>query len=156
MKSFVGKLFVLLWLCLPASADTLEGVVVYVADGDTLTLKVDGASHRIRLSEIDTPEMDQPWGKEAKAALVAKVDRAAIKVTVVDTDRYGRKVGKVWLGKRDVNRELVREGHAWVYERYLLDKTLLKDQEAASSAGTGLWHLPEAVPPWQWRARDAN
>ena len=84
------------------------------------------------------------------------MEGAAIKVSVVDADRYGRKVGKVWLGERDINRELVREGHAWVYERYLLDETLLKDQEAASSTGTGLWHQAEAIPPWQWRAKHAN
>ena len=143
---------VFLWTCLSVSAETLEGIVLRVVDGDTLTIQVGNASHRIRLSEIDTPEMDQYWGDEAKAALVAKVNGAVIKVTVVDTDRYGRKVGKVWLGERDINRELVREGHAWVYERYLLDETLLRDQEAASSAGTGLWRLAEAIPPWQWRA----
>ena len=114
---FISAIF---WTYLSVSAETLEGLVTRITDGDTLTIQVGNASHRIRLSEIDTPEMGQSWGKEAKAALVAKVNGAVIKVTVVDTDRYGR-VGKVWLDERDINRELVREGHAWVYEDYLFD-----------------------------------
>ena len=153
MKKTTLFIFAIFWSCLSVSAETLEGIVLRVVDGDTLTIQVGNAFHRIRLSEIDTPEMDQHWGDEAKAALVAKVNGAVIKVTVVDTDRYGRIVGKVWLGERDINRELVREGHAWVYKRYLLDDSLLEEQEAAISASLGLWHRPEAVAPRRWRTR---
>jgi len=51
------------------------------------------------------------------------------------------------------NREMVREGHAWVYRKYLRDKTLLEDEAHAREAGAGLWGLPESqrVPPWEWR-----
>ena len=97
--------------------------------------------------------MDQPWGMESKAALTAKVYGAAVRVVVVDTDRYGRKIAKIWVGERDINRELVREGHAWVYERYLIDKTLLDDQATAKSAAVGLWRRTKVIPPWKWRAR---
>jgi endonuclease YncB( thermonuclease family) len=73
----------------------------------------------------------------------------------VDWDRYGRLVGKVWLDGRDVNKELVVEGHAWVYRKYMLDATLLDDEVSARAAGRGLWFLPEAewTPPWEWRRR---
>ena len=152
----IVKLFVLITLCPSSVAETFEGNVLHVVDGDTLTLSEGDDVHRIRLSEIDTPEMDQPWGREAKAALIAKVYGAAIKVVVVDTDRYGRKVAKIWVGERDINRELVREGHAWVYERYLIDKTLLDDQATAKSAAVGLWRRIKVIPPWQWRARAAE
>ena len=135
------------------SSETLEGRVISIVDGDTLTLQTADQNHRVRLSEIDTPERDQPWGSEAKAALVFKVENALVKVTVVDTDRYGRKVGKIWLDGRDINRELVREGHAWVYERYLSDKTLRHDQKLAKSEHQGLWGSTDPEPPWQWRAR---
>jgi len=151
LKKMVLLVSISVWTCLSVSAETLEGIVLRVVDGDTLTIQVGNASHRIRLSEIDTPEMDQHWGDEAKAALVAKVNGAVIKVTVVDTDRYGRIVGKVWLDERDINRELVREGHAWVYEDYLLDDSLLEEQAAAIAANVGLWHLPEAAAPRRWR-----
>ena len=122
-------LSILLWFSTTASSETLEGLVISVADGDTLTLQVGGQRYRIRLSEIDTPERDQPWGAEARSAVVSKVEAKLVRVTISDTDQYGRKVGKVWLNGRDINRELVSEGYSWVYERYLLDETLLDDQD---------------------------
>jgi endonuclease YncB( thermonuclease family) len=72
---------------------------------------------------------------------------------VVNTDRYGRTVGHVCIGDRNINREMIREGHAWVYRRYLDDKTLLDDETHAQKNGIGLWGLPETerVPPWDWR-----
>tara|TARA_B100000686_G_C16426438_1_gene779833 strand:- start:163 stop:648 length:486 start_codon:yes stop_codon:yes gene_type:complete len=143
----------LLWFSTTASSETLDGLVISVADGDTLTLQVGDRRYRIRLSEIDTPERDQPWGDQAKSALVSKVERKLVRVTILDTDQYGRKVGKVWLNGRDINQELVSEGHAWVYERYLLDKTLLDDQDLAKSEKRGLWSSPEPIPPWRWRRR---
>ena len=72
----------------------------------------------------------------------------------MNTDRYGRTVGHVYLGDRHINREMVREGHAWVYRKYLEDQSLLEDEEVAREAGEGMWGLPETerLPPWEWRA----
>jgi endonuclease YncB( thermonuclease family) len=67
-----------------------------------------------------------------------------VRVEVTDTDRYGRTVGHVYLGDRHINREMVREGHAWVYRKYLEDQSLLEDEKVAREAGKGLWGLPEA------------
>ncbi len=137
----------------PAAAGEapLIGRVQHVADGDTLTIKTDGARYRIRLHEIDAPEHRQPGSREARAALAGKVEGKYVRVEVETVDDYGRTVGKVWLGNRDINRELVREGHAWAYRRYLQDDSLLADERAARQAGRGLWAAPDPVPPWQWR-----
>lgn len=129
----------------------LIGRVEHVADGDTLTLAVGDRRHRIRLGEIDAPEQDQPWGSEARRALAAKVDGQYVRVVVETVDDYGRQVGKVWLGNRDINRELVREGHAWAFRRYLNDTSLLDDEAAARTARSGLWRRADPVAPWQWR-----
>jgi endonuclease YncB( thermonuclease family) len=100
-----------------ANADSLlEGRVVGITDGDTLTLLVDRAQHKIRLAQIDTPERAQPWGTRARQALSDKVFRKVVTVRVSDTDRYGRLIGEIWLGDRDINRELIREGYAWAYQ----------------------------------------
>ena len=142
--------WILVLFYLPASAEILEGFVSRVIDGDTFHFKDHDRTYRIRLSEIDTPEMNQPWGIEARSALVSKVSNVLLKVNVIDTDRYGRKVAKVWFGGRDINRELVREGHAWVYERYLSDTTLLLDQAKAKEEAIGLWQVSDPISPWQW------
>ena len=117
-----------------AIGKNLYGKVVRIADGDTFTLLVDRTQYRIRLGEIDTPESGQPWGTKAKQALAEKVHRNSVKVEVTDLDRYGRLIGKVWLGGRDINRELVREGHAWVFRRYFDDRSLLGDERKAKAS----------------------
>lgn len=129
----------------------LEGRVVGVSDGDTVTLLVGRQNLRIRLAEIDTPERGQPWGQKAKQALYSKVSQKTIKVDVQDKDRYDRLVGKLWLGSRDVNREMVSEGHAWVYRRYMNDRSLLKNERSAKEQQLGLWSMPNPIEPWEWR-----
>jgi len=129
----------------------LVGNVVGITDGDTLTLLVDGRQYKIRLAEIDTPERGQAWGTRATQALSEKVFRQQIAVATTEQDRYGRWIGKVWVGQRDINRELVREGHAWVYRDYLNDRSLLDDEQAARDARLGLWGQPNPIAPWKHR-----
>ena len=151
----IAWIAVLLWpAALAAGAETLTGKVVSVADGDTITILVDRDQVKVRLAEIDAPEHGQPWGKRAKQALIEKIAGHVVQVETKFNDRSGRRVGHVVYSGRDINRELVREGHAWVYRQWLRDETLLDDEAHARAERAGLWHLPEAerVPPWEWRA----
>jgi endonuclease YncB( thermonuclease family) len=72
-------------------------------------------------------------------------------------DRYDRMVANVFIGKLDVNAELVRRGHAWAYREYLTrDNVELCSLEAdARQAKRGLWALPpkKRYAPWDWRTR---
>ena len=137
-----------------ARAETLTGKVVSVADGDTITVLVDSQRVKVRLAEIDAPERGQPWGRRAKQALIEKLAGHVVQVETKWSDRYGRRVGHVRYSGRDINREMVREGHAWVYRQWMRDTTLLDDEAHARAAHAGLWALPEPerTPPWQWRA----
>ena len=65
-------------LSLAASAieatSALYGTVTKVHDGDTLSvLTTDGRTLTIRLSDIDAPELAQPFGPEARAQLARLV-----------------------------------------------------------------------------------
>jgi endonuclease YncB( thermonuclease family) len=155
LSAMLRRLFlsVLLILPLSAEAETLTGKVVGVTDGDTIKVLVEERAIKVRLAEIDTPERGQPWASRAKQALSDKVFGEEVDVRVVNTDRYGRTVGHLWIGDRHINREMVREGHAWVYRQYLKDETLLDDETYAQKNEIGLWGLPESqrVPPWDWR-----
>ena len=131
----------------------LAGRVLSVGDGDSLDVRVANRKIRVRLHQIDTPELNQPWGREAKKALARKVNGRTVRLEPNTVDDYGRLVATVWLGNRDINRELVRQGHAWVYRRYLEDRTLIPEEAAAKSAGRGLWGAENPVPPWEWRRR---
>ncbi|HWL69449.1 MAG TPA: thermonuclease family protein [Geminicoccus sp.] len=138
----------------PALATELRGLVVGVHDGDTLTLLTPEKQQvKVRLAEIDTPESRQPYGTRARQALADLAFRQQVRVVVVDTDRYGRTVGRVFVGATDVNAALVRQGAAWVYRQYAHDPALRVLEQAARNDRRGLWALPEAerVPPWEWR-----
>ena len=141
-------------------ADTLTGKVVKITDGDTLVvLDAGNTQHKIRLSGIDAPETNQPFGKRSKEALSALVAGQRVEVDWHKQDRYGRIVGKVIAQGKDVNLAQVRTGMAWWYRKYadeqsLVDQGLYAAAEAkARVSGLGLWGDMEPVPPWDWRKR---
>ena len=146
------------------ASSCLDALVVGISDGDTVTLLIrkDGRQFqtRFRLTEIDTPESGQPWGTRARQALAGKVFRQRVQIVSEGVDRYDRMLGKIYIEGRDINREMVREGHAWAYRQYVSDESLLDDERRAREAGAGLWSMPQVqhVPPWQWRrgTRAAN
>lgn len=142
----------MLW-CAGAGGATLTGRVVGISDGDTITVLANMQPVKVRLTEIDTPEKAQPWGSRSREALSGKVFGKAVEVRSEGTDRYGRTLGRVFVDGRDVNREMIREGHAWAYRQYLKDQSLLADEDHARVNGLGLWSLPESqrTPPWEWR-----
>ena len=75
-----------------------------VVDGDTIVLM---DKTRVRLHGIDTPERDQPYGKQATRALDALIDTKVF-VEEKDTDRYGRLVGVLYTPDGlNVNLEMV-------------------------------------------------
>lgn len=132
------------------------GRVVKITDGDTLTLLTKKEEQiRVRLAEIDTPERGQPFGRKSQDALSALVWDQDIAVRVVDIDRYGRTVGRIYVDGVDVSAEMVIRGAAWVYRKYATDHQLFVLEEEARAARRGLWALSEVerVPPWEWRRR---
>jgi endonuclease YncB( thermonuclease family) len=144
----------LLFAFAPAAfAATYTGKVIGISDGDTIKILVDRTQRKIRLAEIDTPEKGQPYGKKAKQALSRLVFGKTVTVEKKDIDRYGRIVGRVYVDGVDVNAEMVRGGHAWVYRKYATDQTFYAMEGDAKRNRRGLWALPEAqrVPPWEWR-----
>lgn len=57
-------------LAVNANAATIEGRVVAVADGDTVTvLDASKSQHKVRLSGIDAPEKEQAFGQRSKESL---------------------------------------------------------------------------------------
>ena len=84
-----------------------------VHDGDTVTcLDEQGRAVKIRLVGIDAPEHGQPYGDAARAALAATID-GAVRVTGDARDQHGRLLGVLWVGEKNVNRDLVARGLAW-------------------------------------------
>ena len=85
---------ILLMLCPSVGlAATIEGRVVGVADGDTITiLDSTKTQHRVRLAGIDGPEKKQAFGTRSRENLSKWVYRRDVIVEWHKKDRYGRLV----------------------------------------------------------------
>jgi len=141
-----------------ASADELDfsGTVGRIFDGDSFLVRpAKGRDVDVRLQDIDAPEKSQPYGNTARAALVKLIADRKVFVDVIETDRYGRKVVRVYRepDRLDVAKAMVRDGHVWVYRRTIHDRSLIELEDAARAGRRGLWALPEEdrLPPWQYR-----
>ena len=133
----------------------MHGVVVGVVDGDTADVRLDSGMIRIRFQAIDAPEMGQPYGKAAKARLAELIYARPVEVEPYQQDRYDRLVARLWIGERDINAEMVKSGHAWVYRRYADDPAYCAYEQAARNLRRGLWEPRTDAPvaPWEWRQR---
>lgn len=137
----------------PIPTFDITGRVVRVADGDTVSvLDAKKKQHKIRLYGIDTPERDQPHGRQSRQALAAIVADEPVGVVIVETDEYGRIVGTLYHEGVNVNAAMVRSGDAWWYRHYAPHNRLLSEAEkAARRESKGLWAASDPVPPWDWR-----
>lgn len=157
MKAFSVILALLVLATTPTLAATLSGKVVYVADGDTITiLSPNKKKVKIRLVEIDAPEKEQPYGQESKKALRDLVFRKVVHVEWDKIDKDNRTLGRVFVGDIDVNMRQVKTGAAWAYTQYLTDDRIKRAENEARAAKAGLWALQadQITPPWEWRHRN--
>ncbi|WP_417685369.1 thermonuclease family protein [Roseibium sp.] len=68
---------------------------------------------QVRLFGIDAPELDHPYGKKAKWALISLCRGQAVRAEVTELDDYGRAVARCYLNDgRDLSAEMVRQGLA--------------------------------------------
>ena len=174
-RHVAGVVAVYLALAAASAAEParLDGRVVGITDGDTITLlDAEKAQHRIRLAGIDAPERGQPGGFRSKESLSALVYDQPVRIEWQKKDRYGRIVGKVWVaspdspcrGKPDCPMTLdaglaqITMGRAWWFRKYA-DEQSPEDraryefaEQEAQTKKAGLWRDGTAVPPWEWRA----
>lgn len=158
--AFVHSIAILLAASFAASANAerLEGRIVAITDGDTVTLlDSDKRQYKIRLNGIDTPEMGQPFGRAARQHLSDLVANQKVVADCVKTDRYGREVCQIWVDAVDAGLEQLRSGLAWYFERYAHDlkpssrQTYSSAETQAKSARMGLWSDAQPTAPWDWR-----
>ncbi len=138
------------------SANTHLWRVVGVYDGDTVTcLDENNQQQKIRLAEMDAPEMGQDFGQVARDALADLVFGKTVEVRDEGKDRYGRWIAHLSVGGVDVNRQMIATGNAWHYAAYSKDASLAAAQEEAKARRLGLWAQPNPMPPWQFRATES-
>ena len=154
----VGLLVLLLANTVFGQQSVIHGRVVGVTDGDTLKILVAGQELlRVRIAFCDAPEKRQAFGTRAKQAMSELAFGKEIELRRHAIDRYGRTVAQVFVDGKDVGLEMLRQGFAWVYDRYITDastevqETYRKAQEEAKAERRGLWSDPNSIPPWIFR-----
>ncbi|MDO8776167.1 MAG: thermonuclease family protein [Burkholderiaceae bacterium] len=144
-------------------AESIQGKVVGVTDGDTITvLDQSKTQHKIRLSGIDAPERGMPFGQKSKQHLSDLVAGKQVTVEATKIDRYKRSVGKVLVDGHDANLAQVEAGFAWHYKDYQREQSKAdrlaysQAEDLAREASKGLWMDGDPVPPWNWRKNTKN
>lgn len=148
---------------LPDAPDLVTpATVTKIIDGDSLKVRLGSGPEEVRVFGIDAPEARQPYGREAGNALRRMVDGRDIELQPVEDnprDRYDRLIAVVYADGVNVSEELVADGLAWAYRRYLGQvagaESLCRLEAAARAARKGLWSQPSErwVPPWIYRER---
>jgi len=124
---------------------------IRVVDGDTIRAEAKGKEIKIRLVEIDAPEMNQPFGAQSKNFLNRLLYEKDVTLITQGEDRYGRVLGNLFSNELNVNMLMVKFGFAWVYDKYAKDSSLYKYQDQAKAENLGLWRAEDPIAPWVWR-----
>lgn len=153
-------LIFVLFLSNIVNAKTIEGLVVGVADGDTITvLDQQKNTYKIRLQGIDAPEKKQAFGEKSKQSLHDLVHGKQVRIEYDKEDKYGRIVGKITLDDLDICLQQLLLGMAWHYKKYqneqsVADRVVYNDAELKSkSLKLGLWADETPTPPWEFRKK---
>ena len=156
LRGFAAVLLAL--SCFSCWAETYQGKVVGVSDGDTITV-LDGSKiqHKVRLAGIDAPEKNQPYGQASKTHLSNLVFGKLVTIETQKLDRYKREIGMVLSDGKDINLAQIEAGMAWHYKQYQRDQSpadrrLYSDTErVAQLTRKGLWADKSPIPPWEFR-----
>jgi endonuclease YncB( thermonuclease family) len=150
--------FLTTFLVVVANADVLNGTVVGISDGDTITVLDNSMQqHKVRLKGIDAPEKSQAFGSEAKETLSNYIYKKEVSVEYKKYDKYKRIVGKVKLDGQDICLQLIRDGMAWNYTEYekelsKTDRELYREAEVnAREMKIGLWFDVQKIKPSAFR-----
>ncbi|MFK5951959.1 MAG: thermonuclease family protein [Desulfobacterium sp.] len=149
------------------SKESKDGIlfkVVKIYDGDSLKVSGAGLTLMVRLVGIDAPETGggkrspQPFSRKAKEALSRMIAHTPFTLKSYGTGGYNRVLVELFVGGRNINLELLRQGLAEVYQGKMqagLDKKAYLDaQKEAKQHRRGIWSLGKAYEsPRLWRKK---
>ncbi|SFJ65011.1 thermonuclease family protein [Thermoflavimicrobium dichotomicum] len=150
-----------------SSAATYTATVDYVVDGDTVHLKESVlGTNKVRMLSIDAPESNyqgqaqNPWGTNAKnylTQLLPSGTQVTIETDTEEKDSYGRLLAHIKKGTLNINKEMVRQGHAVTYYIWPNMKYFTEYQSAyleAKQNGRGMWNPSNPINELPFEFRD--
>lgn len=123
-----------------------------VIDGDTVIGNCEHKTVRIRLTGIDAPEMGQEnWGQKSKEYLMKLLNRD-FTLVAQGADTYQRQLGILWVGDKDINLEMIRQGMAVAYRSKETPAPYFAAEKQAKKSKKGIWAVKGAQQdPKKWR-----
>lgn len=125
--------------------------LVTVIDGDTyMGVDMRGKRRKMRLRQVDCPELDQRNGQAAKRFVIELAGKQVVRVRLRGRDRHHRHLCDVRIDGQDLGLALVRAGMAYPTSRSI----------ALRLAASGAWLQGKGVhrgfgqrKPWQASSR---
>lgn len=151
MKNTIVKCVLLVLILLSRPSVCLADEILSCHDGDTCRTLKDGKLIRIRLSGIDAPELDQPYGEEARQALWSLVKGANISLSCRPIDPHMKRFPcGITKDGQDIQATLVKQGAVWDFGQYSGSKYASLETEA-KLLKKGLWSAKSIISPFCWR-----
>lgn len=123
-----------------------HGTVKRVIDGDTFVME---DNTKIRLNNLDAPEISQTYGIQAKQFLSNLVLNKTITGIKHGKDKYGRTIADLYLNGLWINKLIIDSGYAYVYLKYD-SENLYPYELIAKNNKIGLWAYPN-ISPYNFR-----
>lgn len=129
----------------PAATDHVaDGVVSWVADGDTIEVEVSGDDVEVRLVAMNAPDQGECYAERALSHLNETLLGHVVSLEVVGEDQFGRALAHVFDGKRHINLEMVDLGYAFASTPDDDDpyaEAIRGAEDEAFRSGIGLWAI---------------
>lgn len=151
----MDRLFVLMMLLLmamPAWGCEFCDVVAEVVDGDTVIIVNNGKARTVHLVSVDAPQLEQPYGKEARAFAENLLLNRVVSIEASDPSKAA---DIVTFDGQSLKWGLIRAGLAWYPENHektsvrRVDDSLGKYETKARRQRVGLWADANPKPPWE-------
>ena len=142
------------------SSANLVGYIGRVWGGDNFEFGDASELHYFFITGVDCPEPGQPFFEEAKKFLLKGYRHKILELTIDGYDDLKREFGHaIYVNEAgvsvDVGLDLIQHGMAW-YDggEFEGSEAYRKAFERAKREKIGLWAMPDAVPPWEFYAKE--
>lgn len=133
------------------SGDAISVRIFQVVDGDSFLVRHKNRTLLLALNDVDAPELDQDFGKEAWLTLRRYVEGRTVQVWVKGREQEEILVDVSAGGGTNPAVRLLREGLAWAHPKSCAEYRDL--QKAARTEEVGVWSEAAPEAPWDFRRR---
>lgn len=128
-----------------------EVLIITVIDGDTVIGNDNnGRKYRIRLLDIDAPELSQKYGQLSKDYLKTLILNKWVRIRFKGKDIYGRHLAYLYVDNKNVSGLMVKNGMAFSLKLFSVNQIL------ARITRKGMWIYFFPAKPCNAKSRKKN